>query len=729
MRRLLATIYILEYLHGSRGAPYYRSYHANQHNNQRHPGSGSPGRGRHHGAPPQIQIPPHQRINEYEAKEEEQSYFERYGLIPPVPKARQKRPKARRTEAAAAEADTQGAVQDEWIVEADVEGNLFTETSTLGDILQDAKYGEDANTRLRYDLLWGHDGERYYYDKHSYPWEYVWHKNGTKTKTKSNGDASWQEQQQQQQRTGVPIEMNINFHRVFDVDIVNSVMDLVVWFKLVWVDPRLTWNPADYGNLNETRFWIGDGGSGGETTEIWVPDIELWNLETGLQTSLEDTYARVSHDGRVHWGRPGHLRPACKFTGLQFFPFDKLECAMEFGSWTLTSKYMTMELVNGVGYTIGKSLTAGESFTEYSFAKDEPVKVTRHVYRYISAPENDWPVLIYNITVSRSWEPYARGYIATQIVLNVIGFSAFWLPPSCGERMSLSVTAMLAALAAEIVVAANLPAAAEITWFAKFSLLSMAFAFISLLESVLVLYFYYKRSEDMVPAWYTYAKNWYLVRQGKRISKDVKECTSHLVTETTNSAVDALHSATDAIAAHAKESLNKRKSSAADVSEISDEKEGSKRDGLVRRASDSDLQSSVCSPSKQLQFSVEPGHPGETSDSDTPSSVCSNSKQVQFSVEPSQPGETSEGASKRRNRRNSIRTEALKEYENQKESNIVNMLHAAIPRDADDFRDDQELENNLKWKYVAARIDDVARFWIPLAFVVALSIILAQSKQ
>ena len=64
-------------------------------------------------------------------------------------------------------------------------------------------------------------------------------------------------------------------------------------------------------------------------------DVELWNLETGLKDSLEDAYARVSYDGSVWWGRPGNLRPACKFAGLDLFPFDKLSCAMEFGSWTL----------------------------------------------------------------------------------------------------------------------------------------------------------------------------------------------------------------------------------------------------------------------------------------------------------------------------------------------------------------------------------------------------------
>ena len=71
------------------------------------------------------------------------------------------------------------------------------------------------------------------------------------------------------------------------------------------------------------------------------------------------------------------------------------------------------------------------------------------------------------------------------------------------------------------------------------------------------------------------------------------------------------------------------------------------------------------------------------------------------------------------------RTGKLKMYEDQKGSSAM-ATFPTVPRDADDFHDGQEVENNMKWKYVAARIDDVARFWIPLAFVVSLSIVLAE---
>ena len=52
--------------------------------------------------------------------------------------------------------------------------------------------------------------------------------------------------------------MSINFHRVFSVDVIHPVLDLVVWMRIEWVDPRLTWDPLEYGNLTKIWMWIGE---------------------------------------------------------------------------------------------------------------------------------------------------------------------------------------------------------------------------------------------------------------------------------------------------------------------------------------------------------------------------------------------------------------------------------------------------------------------------------------
>ena len=56
----------------------------------------------------------------------------------------------------------------------------------------------------------------------------------------------------------------------------------------------------------------------GEASEIWTPDIKLWNLESGLTDSLVDAYASVTSEGVVFWSRPGHLRPVCRLCECVF---------------------------------------------------------------------------------------------------------------------------------------------------------------------------------------------------------------------------------------------------------------------------------------------------------------------------------------------------------------------------------------------------------------------------
>ena len=170
-------------------------------------------------------------INNEAAMWSKESYFERHNLPIIMPSRR-----------------TSSRELEEEINNGTTTNSSDNITPDLETIIQTAREGNSADARLRRFLLSN-------YDKHSYPWEYVWYND-------SNN-----------KRTGVPVEMNVNFHRVFDVDIIGSVMDLIVWFRLKWVDPRLAWEPNDFGGLNKTRVWIGDGGTGGETSEIWVPGM------------------------------------------------------------------------------------------------------------------------------------------------------------------------------------------------------------------------------------------------------------------------------------------------------------------------------------------------------------------------------------------------------------------------------------------------------------------------
>lgn len=196
---------------------------------------------------------------------------------------------------------------------------------------------ENGSTELQRMLLEN-------YDRYSYPFEHLWEWN--------NG-------------TGLSIDLSINFHRVFSLDVTASTADLIVWVRQVWNDPRLVWDPKDYSNITTVQLWVESGIGAGETSQIWTPDLHLWNAAEPLASSLADAHALVSSDGTVFWARPGHLLAACRFEGLDLFPFDRLTCTIEIGSWSFSGKYLRPELLDE-GFTLGGSETAGEAFAEFT---------------------------------------------------------------------------------------------------------------------------------------------------------------------------------------------------------------------------------------------------------------------------------------------------------------------------------------------------------------------------
>ncbi|EJK51657.1 hypothetical protein THAOC_29152, partial [Thalassiosira oceanica] len=68
----------------------------------------------------------------------------------------------------------------------------------------------------------------------------------------------------------------------------------------------------------------------------------------------------------------------------------------------------------------------------------------------------------------------------------------------------------------------------------------------------------------------------------------------------------------------------------------------------------------------------------------------------------------------------------MNDYQEMVSSVRAMAAEVAPPRDADDFNDQEEMVNNKKWKVVAGQVDDLARVLCPVAFAVAIAIIMGQ---
>lgn len=78
-------------------------------------------------------------------------------------------------------------------------------------------------------------------------------------------------------------------------------------------------------------------------SQIWLPDIQLYNSASHEPQIESDITTIVMNNGLAIDVLPMMLRSTCKMD-VTWFPFDEQKCLLEFGSWTFSTKYMRLEL-------------------------------------------------------------------------------------------------------------------------------------------------------------------------------------------------------------------------------------------------------------------------------------------------------------------------------------------------------------------------------------------------
>ena len=99
------------------------------------------------------------------------------------------------------------------------------------------------------------------------------------------------------------------------------------WHLQTWVDEHLTWDPADFGGLDEVVM---------EIYEIWSPDIRSWDVQERWSRSSGREPFSVNSKGLVSWWTRVVLKTFCTIN-LKDYPFDTQTCAMGFGCWSYDS--------------------------------------------------------------------------------------------------------------------------------------------------------------------------------------------------------------------------------------------------------------------------------------------------------------------------------------------------------------------------------------------------------
>ena len=226
-----------------------------------------------------------------------------------------------------------------------------------------------------------------------------------------------------------------------EVNTINSYVILSGSLKHYWSDPRLQWDPAEYGGIEKIRVNTDPE----RNYCIWKPDIVIY--ERGSQ-EMEFTLAQVSYDGSVYWSSPQLFQIAVNFE-LDSFPFDTQMIRMSLEPWSHSADMIyirsyeidplelrTSTFVNNVEWKID-SFSTEDSFEEFSSG----------TYTHV----------IFRLYIQRQGNTIERTIIFPALFVSFLAFLYFFLPIGSGERINFLATLLLTVIMFLVMITTFIP--------------------------------------------------------------------------------------------------------------------------------------------------------------------------------------------------------------------------------------------------------------------------------
>jgi len=296
--------------------------------------------------------------------------------------------------------------------------------------------------------------------------------------------------------------------------------EVVLWEKLAWRDPRLTWNPIIF----DDELPI-------DPESIWTPRLYFQN-----EYENEDLYeapAMLAFNGMVVLEKNIRATFLCSTNdGLKSFPFDSYNCSINLGAppGVYLNQNFGFEIIESdPHYETSWSIDEGSDEKNHTALEDTHV----HSHSASSSGEVHFflmftrkPITTYmrlilvssicisdmsSLEIMSLNERRAKYFVLSLlwkpgIIINLIGFMAFWIPGP-RESMALGITALIFSLAIRETV--EVPDAASITWTGVFMMVN-----ISYLASVMLI------------TWLSYSRS---TRAGQRLNNLCRPCRPEII--------------------------------------------------------------------------------------------------------------------------------------------------------------------------------------------------------
>ncbi|KAM9847980.1 acetylcholine receptor subunit alpha [Aulostomus maculatus] len=283
----------------------------------------------------------------------------------------------------------------------------------------------------------------------------------------------------------VVVTVGLQLIQLISVDEVNQIVTSNVRLKQEWIDVNLQWNPNDYGGIKKIRI---------PSTDIWKPDLVLYNNADGDFAIIHETKVLLEHNGKITWNPPAIFKSYCEIIVLHF-PFDLQNCSMKLGTWTYDGLLVVIN-PDSDRPDLSNFMESGEWVL-----KD--YRSWKHWVYYTCCPDTPYLDITYHFLMLRLPLYFIVNVIIPCMLFSFLTGLVFYLPTDSGEKMTLSISVLLSLTVFLLVIVELIPSTSSaVPLIGKYMLFTMVFVIASIIITVIVINTHHRSpSTHTMPAW------------------------------------------------------------------------------------------------------------------------------------------------------------------------------------------------------------------------------------
>ncbi|XP_026989972.2 5-hydroxytryptamine receptor 3B [Tachysurus fulvidraco] len=276
------------------------------------------------------------------------------------------------------------------------------------------------------------------------------------------------------------VYIDLIIQSVLDVDGQMQKVTTSIWYRQVWKDEFLVWDPEEFDGITEISL---------SSDAIWVPDVIISEF-VGEGKSPVIPYVYVNSSGMVKNYKPIQVASACDLE-IYAFPFDKQNCTLTFRSWLHSVGEVDLALLRNpeeIATDTGEFMNNGEW---------ELLSVPSHYWK-LNLANKDYAHIQFNVLIRRRPLLYVVSVLIPSIFLMIVDVISFYLPPNSGTRITFKTSILLGYTVFRVNMMDEIPATAIKTpLIGVFFAVCMVLLVLSLAKSIFVVKLLHHSHEEV----------------------------------------------------------------------------------------------------------------------------------------------------------------------------------------------------------------------------------------